>query len=264
MTGSSAGDAIHLGRNGNHVTLTRTNLVAFTLDVVGVERLGLATRGGDDAVVVDDLAGTDLQALCIDAGDGNDRVDASLSSASLDLTILGGSGNDTLIGGAGNDYLSGGAGNDSLVGGAGNDTLRGGGGNDTLRGDAGDDLLYGDAGNDSLVGGAGIDTLIGGPGRDTLVGGAEDRLYADAGPGGLNPVDREGCLIDWSSTYRGDGRLALGRVLDFDVWDVDDNDEGARSGRGGRDDVQQLTQLTTSLLQGYKQMKDANINNIGR
>jgi hypothetical protein len=69
--------------------------------------------------------------LAVDAGGGDDIVDASALAATVArLTIDGGDGNDSLIGSAGDDVILGGAGDDLLIGGPGIDTLDGGpGGN---------------------------------------------------------------------------------------------------------------------------------------
>ena len=62
--------------------------------------------------------------LIINAGAGDDVVDASgLSATAIGLTLNGGDGNDILIGGAGNDDLIGGPGQDVLDGGTGYNIL---------------------------------------------------------------------------------------------------------------------------------------------
>lgn len=61
------------------------------------------------------------RAWSVDAGLGNDIIDASASSAANRLS--GGWGNDTLIGGAGSDRIDGGRGNDRLTGGGSSDTF---------------------------------------------------------------------------------------------------------------------------------------------
>ncbi len=57
----------------------------------------------------------------IDAGAGNDTIDASGSGAAN--VLLGGPGNDSVTGGSGNDVLIGGVGRDVLHGGDGDDVL---------------------------------------------------------------------------------------------------------------------------------------------
>ena len=132
---------------------------------------------GNDTYIVDDLGDTIVEL----AGGGNDRVETSLASYSLEanvenLTYTGtgdftGSGNELnniITGGAAGDSLYGGDGNDRLFGGDGADYLEGGIGNDTLNGDVGDDYLDGGEGNDTLNGGLGNDIFKGGAGNDTI------------------------------------------------------------------------------------------------
>jgi hypothetical protein len=73
--------------------------------------------------------------------DGNDVIDASLTS--LPVELYGGAGNDVLTAGIGNDILDGGAGDDVLVAGPGRDILIGGTGNDVITGLGGSDILIG-------------------------------------------------------------------------------------------------------------------------
>jgi hypothetical protein len=113
--GFDAGDALEVvGTTGDdHVTA-----LASTLHLDGDTRGGDVQLGGVDAVEVD-------------AGAGNDTVDASLFDVdspdfSTPITILGGDGTDTLTGGVGNDRLYGQSGGDVLDGNEGTDVLNGG------------------------------------------------------------------------------------------------------------------------------------------
>lgn len=169
----------------------------------------LIINGGtmNDSVVIQSLDAAFAAKITVNAGSGNDRVDAS--AIAIAVSVLGGLGRDTLIGGDGSDSLLGGedhdsltgnggddslagdAGNDKLFAGSGNDRLSGGEGNDNLQGQSGDDTIVGGAGsdvinggdgNDSLSGEIGRDTLLGGLGNDTLDGGVEnDSLQGQAG-----------------------------------------------------------------------------------
>ncbi|HEX2891554.1 calcium-binding protein [Vineibacter terrae] len=101
-----------------------------------------ATSGADVAVVsqsgdtvqVDGLAAqvtiahadAGVDRLVINAGAGDDVIDASTMPATIGLTLDGGAGDDILIGGAGNDTLIGGPGDDVLIGGGGQDVFIGG------------------------------------------------------------------------------------------------------------------------------------------
>ncbi len=73
-------------------------------------------------------ASASLDAVSVNAGDGND----SLTGSSLNDTLSGDGGNDTIDGGDGDDVLSGGTGDDILSGGLGDDSLTLGTGADTV------------------------------------------------------------------------------------------------------------------------------------
>ena len=100
----------------------------------GLQTITVEADNGNDHVNVLSLpsaAATSFVSATINAGAGNDAVDASFLAVATPLTINGGAGDDTMIGGAGNDTISGNDGNDTLVGNAGNNTLTGGAGVDT-------------------------------------------------------------------------------------------------------------------------------------
>lgn len=149
-------DAFQLVATSNgHLRFDRTNLVPFTVEIVGTETVSLKPGTGNDTVTIGDLTGAaNLRRVLVDAGDGNDVIDASgNNNVNVQLVLRGGNGDDMIMGGAGNDVIDGGAGNDQLYGNGGADLLTGGDGNDRL-----------DGGNDGKV-----DTLIGGSGADTFV-----------------------------------------------------------------------------------------------
>jgi VCBS repeat-containing protein len=120
----------------------------------GVKNLELVTRGDADTV---SLRGYLIPSVFVDAGEGNDRIDAS-GFRGGHLTVSGGPDDDIIIGSPGNDILSGDAGNDWISGNAGDDTLSGGEGSDRLFGETGNDWLSGGPGDDLLDGGSGSDT----------------------------------------------------------------------------------------------------------
>lgn len=112
----------------------------------------ITVTGSDFGVTVSGLAATvaivgadgDLDKLVINAGNGDDVVDASgLAAGDISLTLDGGAGNDQLIGGDGNDLLIGGRGDDVILGGAGDDTFvwNPGDGSDVIEGQSGFDTL---------------------------------------------------------------------------------------------------------------------------
>jgi Ca2+-binding RTX toxin-like protein len=112
-------------------------------DTLSVSQSGSAvTVNGVAAQLSIDHADANQDSLAIDAGAGNDVIDASaMPASSIGLVVNGGDGHDVLQGSAGNDVLRGGAGDDVLIGGAGNDVLDGGAGNNVLIGGAGDDIF---------------------------------------------------------------------------------------------------------------------------
>lgn len=174
-TVSSAGDQITISANGTRLDLARADggagLGPFSLDVGTIETLDLNTLDGDDNVTINDLTGVaDLATLQIDAGAGNDSVDASaLPDLGLSVLLEGGDNDDTLTGGAGSSTINGNSGNDSLTGGAAPDTIMGGGGDDVMNGGAGGDMLSGQSGGDTMTGGLGDDTMNGGAETDRIV-----------------------------------------------------------------------------------------------
>ncbi|QRM57315.1 VCBS domain-containing protein [Sinorhizobium sp. BG8] len=157
-----------------------------------VENLELNLGDAGDTVTITSLAGTSIQAITIEGGDGDDHVLAAnvgatpmtVNAGSGNDEIRTGAGNDTVYGGEGDDVIDGGAGDDTLEGGIGNDTIFGGKGNDILRGGDGNDTLDGGDGNDRIDGGNGDDIIIGGKGDDALIGGAgNDRFIYAVGDG---------------------------------------------------------------------------------
>lgn len=115
----SNGDTFVLGKdsaNPGDVLFQRTNLVPFTVTMTGIENVSMKTQGGNDRVTINDLGGTAVKNVFVDAGAGDDVIDASaMLTSSIKVVEIGGDGNDTLIGGAGADVLDGGGGNDTIV-----------------------------------------------------------------------------------------------------------------------------------------------------
>src|SRR5262249_22746493 len=103
------------------------DVVVVAGDATGVSVLGLAARVN----IVGAEAANDR--LTINAGAGDDAVEASgLTATSIALTANGSDGDDILVGGDGADTLNGEAGDDVLIGGPGDDSLDGGPGNNTV------------------------------------------------------------------------------------------------------------------------------------
>lgn len=170
-----AGNDLLYGGLGNDVLITQTGGGDDTIwggedpggadrDLLWIENTDnlLITFTGDESGTMLDLGvsgGTTsfFEIEDIWSGDGNDTIDASLTTSGH--SIAGSLGNDSLIGGSGNDTLDGEAGNDTLIGGAGRDVLTGGDGRDVF----------------GFLDGSGIDTVS--DFEMTLIGGVTtDRL----------------------------------------------------------------------------------------
>ena len=145
--------------NGGH----RANALALRLG----DRTQVQVDVGDDGSADFTFARSDLRAIEVNMGSGNDavRVDDTNGAFtdSIPTTIAGGAGDDSLIGGAGAETFLGGDGNDTIDGGKGNDTAYLGDGNDVFSWDPGEgsDVIDGQAGSDRMLfnGGAGADTV---------------------------------------------------------------------------------------------------------
>jgi Ca2+-binding RTX toxin-like protein len=141
-----------------------------TLDVNGsdrADRIALRLQAGDPNVVQVDIgddgsadfsfARSEIAAINVDAGNGDDSVRIDDSNGpftnTIPTTLAGGNGNDSLSGGLGAETFMGGNGNDTISGGKGADTAILGNGDDTFRWDPGDgsDVVEGQNGNDTLL-----------------------------------------------------------------------------------------------------------------
>ncbi len=133
---------------------------------------------GDDGSADFSFARTDVSAISVRVGNGNDSVRIDDANGgftdAIETTIDGGNGDDSLNGGLGAETFDGGNGNDEVAGGKGNDTASLGNGNDTFRWDPGDgsDVIDGQNGSDTMLfNGAGVDenvTLTANGGRLTF------------------------------------------------------------------------------------------------
>jgi len=184
------------------VTYTGSAALSSDLAIAGGNASVVITRDASDTDPIATPSGcTDVNPtlfvcngvtrVIVNAGDGNDTVDAS--TLTLPSTLDGGNGADTLDGGTLADSISGGAGTDTLTGNDGADTIDGGAGPDGIDGNAGADVLTGGVGadadsidggadNDTITGGDGDDFLRGGTGNDSVLGEAgDDTLWDDGG-----------------------------------------------------------------------------------
>jgi Ca2+-binding RTX toxin-like protein len=151
---TSNGDAFRLDADPTTggALFQRTNLIPFRVGITTTETVVMQTGGGNDTITVTALAGTGVQTVVGDGGDGDDVLNGSASNRALQF--FGGAGNDVITGGARADTLAGGEGDDTITGGRGADVLDGGNGNDVL-----DDGVT-DSAQDVLIGGGGADTFV--------------------------------------------------------------------------------------------------------
>ena len=161
----------------DQVTVNGTN-GSDQINVVAARHQRCGDRAASAQVNIDHAEAGDV--LTINAGNGNDTINASTVPAGvIGLTIDGGAGNDTITGSQGNDMLLGGDGNDTVVGGRGNDMALLGNGNDTFIWNPGDgsDIVEGQAGTDTLVfNGSNVAENI-----DISANGRRVRLFRDVG-----------------------------------------------------------------------------------
>jgi Ca2+-binding RTX toxin-like protein len=206
FNGAGVAEQVDLSANGNRLRFFRTQ-ATITMDTAGVERVDFNALGGADTVTVNDLSGTDVNAVNLDLGvgdgqpdkvvvngtNGDDTINVSGDTSGVvvsglsalvaiqhqeptdQLAVNGLGGNDAisaaaLAAGAIALTLDGGAGNDRIAGGTGIETLLGGPGNDTIDGNGGNDLALLGAGDDTFVwdAGDGSDTVEGQSGADTM------------------------------------------------------------------------------------------------
>jgi Ca2+-binding RTX toxin-like protein len=206
FNGSAVGERFRVAANGTRTRLTR-DVGAITMDFDGMERVDVASLGGNDVLNVDDLSATKVRRVDHDeaaalggaAPDaGTDQTIVSATNADDAITASGGAGSAAVAGLAatvnvahadpasdaltvdalgGDDRLdasalSADAAKLTQDGGAGNDTLVGGRGNDVQVGGDGNDAFDGNQGNDVALMGAGDDrfTWDPGDGSDTIEG----------------------------------------------------------------------------------------------
>ena len=192
FNGSNVGEQFEVSANGRRVRFTR-DVGGIVMDTNGVEQIDLNALGGADRLTVNDVTGTDLNALqtnlaasqggddgaadqvIVNGTGGNDvitpsgeggKVSVTGLAAILDITGANAAQDQLAVNGvAGDDVINGsGLAADAIQfradGGDGADVITGGAGNDTLLGSAGDDFLNGGPGQDVLDGGTGNNVLI--------------------------------------------------------------------------------------------------------
>lgn len=190
FNGANVAENIDLAANGARLRFFR-NVANVIMDCDDVESVRFEALGGEDVIVVNGLAGTDVTAVNVNlaatggvgdaqpdnvivVGTGSGDVVTVLGSADL-VNILGLSAAITVTGSeAANDRVT-----INTLGG--DDVVEASGlsaGIIMLTADGGidHDVLIGSAGADVLLGGAGDDVLLGGPGIDVLDGGTGDNV----------------------------------------------------------------------------------------
>ncbi|HTU13021.1 MAG TPA: hypothetical protein VMG08_19180 [Allosphingosinicella sp.] len=209
FNGSAANEILELSANGARALFTR-NIANIVMDLNDLERVSVNALGGADAIIVNNVAGTDVSQVDIDlsgsiggsAGDGQaDVVTANGGNSSESVTITGAGTSFAVAGLAAAINVTNAEGaNDSLVinglgaidtivattlaagivkltldGGDGNDIIRASQGADTILGGIGDDEVLGDNGNDVAFLGAGNDVFQWDPGdgNDVIEGQAD-------------------------------------------------------------------------------------------
>jgi Ca2+-binding RTX toxin-like protein len=194
FNGANVAENIDISANGGRVRFFR-NVANVTMDLDDVEGIDFNALGGADAVVVNDLSGTDVTEVNLNLAAANGLGDASADNVIVngtsgdDVVLVVGDASGTSVLGlaarvniagaeAANDRLTINAlaGDDvveasGLAAGAIQVTANGGDGDDVLIGGDGADVLTGGVGDDVLLGGLGIDVLDGGPGDNIVIQG---------------------------------------------------------------------------------------------
>lgn len=204
VVGTAVGEAYVVSNAGDGASVSVGG--ASLGEVVNVETLNIATRGGGDSVVVNNLEGTGVQTLNIDfsgatAGQPDnvaDRVTFEDLAAGDQIYINQSADGHGLQAGMGQTTVNvanldnqdqlifhGNAGDDTIVADGAASlahiTLNGGAGDDFVVGGNGSDSLFGELGNDTLQGGSGRNGLDGGDGDDLIINGDGSIATGDAG-----------------------------------------------------------------------------------
>jgi Ca2+-binding RTX toxin-like protein len=223
FVGANVNERIDLSANGQRLRLTR-DVGNITMDVNGVERGDLQTRGGADTVTENDLSGTAVTRVATDLGADNtldnvivngtpgddviavtgDHSGVSVNGPAARTDITGADSTDrlTVNGLAGDDVIDA----SGMAAGAISLTLDGGDGSDVLIGSPGNDVLLGGAGDDVLIGGAGLDTLDGGTGSDIVIDSATANTVRSATAVGASWLTAHGRVVHGRTVLRVGGK----------------------------------------------------------
>jgi Ca2+-binding RTX toxin-like protein len=186
FNGANIAENIDIAANGERVRFTR-NIANVVMDLNEVEGIQFSALGGADAIVVNDLSGTDVTEVNLNLGGGDQSPDTVTvaGTADDDAVVVFGDDSGLAVVGLATEFNIRGleAASDRLIINAlaGDDIIEASGlaaGSIGLteNGGEGDDVLIGSEGNDTLLGEAGDDVLLGGPGQDVLDGGIGDNI----------------------------------------------------------------------------------------
>ncbi len=228
IAGSSAGEAFVMSSTSDGASVSVGG--ASLGDLVNVETVNIATNGGGDSVVVNDLTGSGVQTVNIDlagavAGqpDGvHERVTFEDLGASDQIYVTQSADGHSLQAGEGQTSINvvnldnqdqvifhGEAGDDTIVAsGAASSaqiTLNGQDGNDLVVGGNGTEFLFGEAGNDTLQGGSGRNIMDGGDGNDLII-----NADGSIGVGGAGDDTLQGSTNDVIQAGDGNDLIQLG------------------------------------------------------
>lgn len=190
FNGANVAELIDLSANGGRLRFTR-NIANVVMDTDEVERVNFNALGGADAIVVNDLTGTDVVEVNVNlaiAGAGDTQPDSVtvLGTLADDVALVfGDAAGVSVLGLASQVNITGMefandrlnvlmlAGNDVVDASALASVIQlavdGGIDNDVIIGGAGDDILTGGAGDDVLVGGPGADVFDASLGDDVVI-----------------------------------------------------------------------------------------------
>jgi Ca2+-binding RTX toxin-like protein len=261
FNGSGVGERFDLSANGPRARFFR-NVGNITMDLDGVERVGVASLGGSDALTVGNLRATDVRTVDHDeaAALGASTPDAAADQTIVNAAIAG----DTIAaaGSAGSANVTGlaatvnvahaeptrdaltlnalGADDSVSAQGLGADTMRltvdAGAGNDTVAGARAADTLLGGDGNDTIDGNGGDDVALMGAGDDRFVWDPGDGSNVVEGQAGSDAMTFNGSGVSEQFDVSANGqRVRFLRNVANIVMDLDDVERLDVNALGGAD-----------------------------
>jgi Ca2+-binding RTX toxin-like protein len=261
FNGSGVGERFDLSANGPRARFFR-NVGNITMDLDGVERVGVASLGGSDALTVGNLRATDVRTVDHDEAAA---LGASTPDAAADQTIVNATNaGDTIAaaGSAGSASVTGlaatvnvahaeptrdaltlnalGADDSVSAQGLGADTMRltvdAGAGNDTVAGARAADTLLGGDGNDTIDGNGGDDVALMGAGDDRFVWDPGDGSNVVEGQAGSDAMTFNGSGVSEQFDVSANGqRVRFLRNVANIVMDLDDVERLDVNALGGAD-----------------------------